>query len=50
MSYLDVDKGRLYGAPETLFGSYSGRSKAVSDHDMGIDRTMTCLLYTARCV
>lgn len=39
--YLGFDKDRVYEEPETLFDSYSGRSKAVSDHDMGIDRTMT---------
>lgn len=38
---LGFDKDRVYEEPETLFDSYSGRSKAVSDHDMGIDRTMT---------
>ncbi len=39
--YLGFDHDRVYEEPETLFDSYSGRSKAVSDHDMGIDRTMT---------
>jgi arylsulfatase A-like enzyme len=38
---LGFDKDRVYQEPETLFDSYSGRSKAVSDHDMGIDRTFT---------
>ncbi len=38
---LNFDNDRIYEEPETLFDSYSGRSKAVSDHDMGIDRTMT---------
>jgi arylsulfatase A-like enzyme len=38
---LGFDKDRVYEEPETLFDSYSGRSKAVSDHDMGIDRTFT---------
>ncbi len=38
---LGFDNDRVYEEPETLFDSYSGRSKAVSDHDMGIDRTMT---------
>lgn len=38
---LGFDNDRVYAEPETLFDSYSGRSKAVSDHDMGIDRTFT---------
>jgi len=38
---LGFDNDRVYEEPETLFDSYSGRSKAVSDHDMGIDRTFT---------
>ncbi len=38
---LGFDHDRIYEEPETLFDSFSGRSKAVSDHDMGIDRTMT---------
>lgn len=38
---LGFDNDRVYDEPETLFDAYSGRSKAVSDHDMGIDRTFT---------
>jgi arylsulfatase A-like enzyme len=38
---LGFDNDRVYEEPETLFDAYSGRSKAVSDHDMGIDRTFT---------
>ena len=38
---LGFDNDRVYEEPETLFDAYSGRSKAISDHDMGIDRTMT---------
>lgn len=38
---LGFDHDRVYEEPETLFDSYSGRSKAVSDHDMGLDRTFT---------
>jgi len=38
---LGFDKDRVYEEPETLLDAYSGRSKAVSDHDMGIDRTFT---------
>lgn len=40
---LGWDKDRVYPEPETLFDSFSGRSKAVSDHDMGLDRTFTDL-------
>lgn len=38
---LGFDNDRVYEEPETLFDAYSGRSKAISDHDMGIDRTFT---------
>lgn len=41
--HLGWDNDRVYPEPETLFDDYSGRSKAVSDHDMGIDRTFTDL-------
>ena len=41
LRHLGFDNDRVYEEPETLFDSYSGRSKAVSDHDMGIDRTFT---------
>lgn len=40
---LGWDQDRQYPEPETLFDDYAGRSKAVSDHDMGIDRTFTDL-------
>ncbi|QDT54058.1 Arylsulfatase [Caulifigura coniformis] len=40
---LGWDKDRKYPEPPTLFDDYEGRSKAVSDHDMGIDRTFTDL-------
>lgn len=39
--HLGWDQDRTYPEPETLFDSYEGRSKAVLDHDMGIDRTFT---------
>jgi len=39
--HLNHDNDRIYAEPETLFDSYEGRSKAISDHDMGIERTMT---------
>jgi arylsulfatase A-like enzyme len=38
---LGWDQDRQYPEPETLFDDYAGRSKAISDHDMGIDRTFT---------
>ncbi len=41
--HLGWDKDRQYPEPETLFDDYQGRSKAVSDHDMGLDRTFTDL-------
>ena len=41
LRHLDFDKDRVYDEPETLFDAFEGRSKALSDHDMGIERTMT---------
>ncbi|HEY4260299.1 MAG TPA: sulfatase [Schlesneria sp.] len=41
--HLGWDQDRQYPEPETLFDDYQGRSKAVSDHDMGLDRTFTDL-------
>jgi len=41
--HLGWDKDRQYPEPETLFDDFSGRSKAVSDHDMGLDRTFNDL-------
>ena len=38
---LGWDNDRQYPEPETLFDDFAGRSKAVSDHDMGLDRTFT---------
>ncbi len=43
LRHLGWDKDRQYPEPETLFDNYAGRSKAVSDHDMGLDRTFTDL-------
>ncbi len=43
LRHLGWDKDRQYPEPETLFDDYAGRSKAVADHDMGIDRTFTDL-------
>ena len=43
LRHLGHDKYRKYPEPDTLFDDYAGRSKAVSDHDMGIDRTFTDL-------
>jgi arylsulfatase A-like enzyme len=41
LRHLGWDNDRKYPEPETLFDDYAGRSKAVSDHDMGLDRTFT---------
>ncbi len=43
LRYLGWDNDRQYPEPPTLFDDYQGRSKAVSDHDMGLDRTITNL-------
>ncbi len=39
--HLGWDKDRQYPEPETLFDDYAGRSKAISDHDMGLDRSFS---------
>ena len=41
LRHLGFDNDRVYEEPETLFDAFEGRSKALSDHDMGIERTMT---------
>ncbi len=41
LRHLGWDNDRQYPEPATLFDDYAGRSKAISDHDMGIDRTFT---------
>jgi arylsulfatase A-like enzyme len=41
LRHLGWDNDRKYPEPDTLFDDYSGRSKAISDHDMGLDRTFT---------
>lgn len=38
---LGFDNDRVYDEPETLFDPYTARSKAVSDQDMSIEKTMT---------
>lgn len=43
LRHLGWNQGRVFPEPETLFDDYSGRSLAVSDHDMGLDRTFTDL-------
>lgn len=43
LRHLGWDQDRVYPEPATLFDEYEGRSKAVSDHDMGLDRTFTDL-------
>ena len=41
LRHLGWDGDRTHPEPETLFDDYAGRSKAISDHDMGLDRTFT---------
>ncbi len=41
LRHLGWDEDRRYPEPATLFDDFSGRSQAVRDHDMGIDRTFT---------
>jgi arylsulfatase A-like enzyme len=41
LRHLGFDGDRVYEEPATLYDTFEGRSKAVSDHDMGIERTMT---------
>ena len=41
LRHLGFDQDRVYEEPATLFDTFEGRTKAVSDHDMGIERTMT---------
>lgn len=43
LRHLGWDGDRTHPEPETLFDDFAGRSKAVSDHDMGLDRTFTDL-------
>lgn len=43
LRHLGWDKDRKYPEPETLFDNFAGRSKAVRDHDMGLDRTINDL-------
>jgi len=43
LRHLGWDQDRQYPEPPTLFDEFPGRSKAVSDHDMGLDRTFTDL-------
>jgi len=41
LRHLGHDNDRVYAEPPTLFDAFEARSKALSDHDMGIERTMT---------
>ena len=43
LRHLGWNKDQEFAEPETLFDDYSGRSPAISDHDMGLDRTFTDL-------
>ncbi len=41
LRHLGWDQDRQHAEPPTLFDDFAGRSKAVQDHDMGLDRTFT---------
>jgi arylsulfatase A-like enzyme len=41
--HLGWDGDRPHPEPDTLFDDFAGRSRAVADHDMGLDRTFTAL-------
>jgi len=41
--HLGWDGDRPHAEPATLFDDFAGRSRAVADHDMGLDRTFTPL-------
>ena len=41
--HLGWDNDRVYPEPDTLFDNFEGRSRAVSDHDMGLENTFTDL-------
>ena len=43
LRHLGWDNDRKYPEPPTLFDDFAGRSRAVADHDMGLDRTFTDL-------
>ncbi len=43
LRHLGWNNDQVFAEPETLFDDYSGRSLAISDHDMGLDRTFTNL-------
>ncbi len=41
LRHLGWDKDRQHAEPKTLFDDFAGRSRAVLEHDMGIDKTFT---------
>jgi arylsulfatase A-like enzyme len=41
LRHLGWDNDRQHAEPPTLFDDYAGRSKAIRDHDMGLDRTFS---------
>ncbi|GIW92584.1 MAG: N-acetylglucosamine-6-sulfatase [Pirellulaceae bacterium] len=41
LRHLGWDNDRKHAEPPTLFDDFAGRSRAVRDHDMGLDRTFT---------
>ncbi len=43
LRHLGWNQDRQFAEPETLFDEYFGRSRAVSDHHMGLEKTFTDL-------
>ena len=43
LRHLGWNKDQDFAEPETLFDDYAGRSLAIRDHDMGLERTFTDL-------
>ncbi len=43
LRHLGWNKDHQFAEPETLFDDFTGRSLAISDHDMGLDRTFADL-------
>lgn len=43
LRHLGWDQDQQHPEPETLFDDFAGRTKAVRDHDMGLDRTFSDL-------
>lgn len=41
LRHLGWDNDRVYPEPDTMFDGFEGRSRAVADHDMGLEKTFT---------